>query len=68
LAGGLAATAALVIGWILASRVFDFVWSAPWWAVLPGAATGALLAWLAGWWSLRGVVHRPVALTLRQAE
>lgn len=68
LAGGLAATAALVIGWILASRVFDFVWSAPWWAVLPGAACGALLAWLAGWWSLRGVVHRPVALTLRQAE
>lgn len=68
LAGGLAATAALVIGSVLASRVFDFAWRAPWWAVLPGAAIGAGLAWLAGWWSLRGVVHRPVALTLRQAE
>jgi len=32
------------------------------------AGTTALLAWLAGWWSLRGVVQRPVALTLRQAE
>jgi putative ABC transport system permease protein len=29
---------------------------------------GGLLAWLAGWWSLRGVLERPVSLTLRQAE
>lgn len=68
LAGTLASGASLLIGWVLASRVFDFAWSAPWWALLPGAAVGAMLAWLAGWWSLRGVVHRPVALTLRQAE
>jgi putative ABC transport system permease protein len=32
-----------------------------------GAASGALLALLAGWWSLREVLHRPVMETLRRA-
>lgn len=68
LAGVLSATAALVIGWALASKVFEFEWHAPLWWPLLGALIGALLAWLAGWWSLRGVLSRPVALTLRQAD
>lgn len=68
LAGAMASAAALGIGWALASKVFEFEWHAPWWWPFMGAVVGALLAWLAGWWSLRGVVQRPVALTLRQAE
>jgi putative ABC transport system permease protein len=68
LAGAMSASAALAIGWVLATRVFEFEWQAPLWWPLLGALVGALLAWLAGWWSLRGVVQRPVALTLRQAE
>lgn len=68
LAGAMSATAALGIGWALAEKVFEFEWHAPLWWPLMGALTGALLAWAAGWWSLRGVLSRPVALTLRQAE
>jgi putative ABC transport system permease protein len=68
LAGALAALAALGIGWALAARVFEFAWSAPWWWPLAGAAVGALLSWAAGWWSLRGVMQRPVAETLRRAD
>ena len=68
LAGALAASASLAIGWALSSRVFEFPWTAPWWWPVVGAAIGALLAWGAGWWSLRGVLARPVAMTLRRAE
>jgi len=67
LAGGLAASAALGIGWVLASRVFEFEWHAPLWWPLMGAAVGAVLAALAGWWSLRGVLEQPVVNTLRRA-
>ncbi|WP_286742704.1 FtsX-like permease family protein, partial [Aquabacterium sp. UBA2148] len=68
LAGALAASASLAIGWALSSRVFEFPWTAPWWWPLVGAVVGALLAWGAGWWSLRGVLARPVAMTLRRAD
>lgn len=68
LAGAMSAAAALGIGWGLATKVFEFQWQAPLWWPLFGALVGALLAWSAGWWSLRGVVSRPVALTLRQAD
>lgn len=67
LAGALAASAALGIGWVLASRVFEFEWHAPLWWPLMGAAVGAVLAALAGWWSLRGVLEQPVVNTLRRA-
>ena len=67
LAGALASAVALVLGWVLAHRVFEFEWSAPVW--VPGVAVcgGALLAWAAGWWGLRGVLRRPVVSTLRES-
>jgi putative ABC transport system permease protein len=68
LAGAMSAAAALGIGWALSTKVFEFAWQAPLWWPAMGAVIGAVLAWLAGWWSLRGVLRRPVSLTLRQAE
>ena len=67
LAGALASGVALAVGWALARYAFDFNWSAPPWVPLAGSLTGALLALMAGWWSLREVLRRPVVQTLRQA-
>ncbi|CAH0353626.1 ABC transporter permease [Aquabacterium sp. CECT 9606] len=67
LAGALASSAALCVGWALARWVFEFDWNAPLWWPLMGAAVGAVLAALAGWWSLRGVLEQPVVNTLRRA-
>jgi len=67
LAGALASIAALAVGWALARYVFEFDWNAPLWVPLVGAAAGALLALLAGWWGLREVLSRPVIETLRKA-
>jgi len=68
LAGGLAASAALGMGWALATWVFEFNWQVPWWWPPVGAALGGALALGAGWWSLRGVTQRPVTASLRAAE
>jgi putative ABC transport system permease protein len=67
LAGLLAASAAVLIGALLARYVFEFTWNASPWVPLFGALAGALLAWAAGWMSLRGVLRRPVIDTLRRA-
>lgn len=67
LAGSLAAAAALALGSVLATRVFEFDWNAPLWWLPLGAALGALLAWSAGWWGLRDVLAQPVGQTLREA-
>lgn len=67
LAGGLAAAAALGIGGLLAGQVFDFPWQPPWWGPVGGGAVGAALVSLAGWWSLRGLLNRPVLASLRRA-
>ncbi len=67
LAGFLASSAALAVGWLLAARVFEFHWNPPWWVPLAGAASGAALALLAGLPSLREVLSRPVMETLRRA-
>jgi putative ABC transport system permease protein len=67
LAGTLASIAAVAIGWLLARYAFEFSWNPAPWVPLAGAAAGALLAWAAGWWSLRDVLRRPVLLTLRRA-
>lgn len=67
LAGLLAGCAALLCGWALARWVFEFEWSAPLATPIISAAAGALLAWAAGWPSLRALLRRPVVHTLRQA-
>ncbi|MDP1535998.1 MAG: ABC transporter permease [Burkholderiales bacterium] len=67
LAGVLASTAAIVVGWALARFAFEFEWTASWWVPLAGGAAGALLALAAGWWGLREVLRRPVVETLRKA-
>ncbi len=67
LAGFLAASAALAVGWSLATYVFAFHWNPPWWVPLAGAASGGALALMAGWWSLHEVLARPVMETLRRA-
>lgn len=68
LAGALAASVAMVLGWGLARKVFDFEWTAPPWVPLAAILMGALLSWAAGWWGLRGVLRRPVVQTLREAS
>ena len=67
LAGLLAATAAVVVGALLARYVFEFTWNASPWVPLAGALAGAVLALAAGWMGLRGVLRRPVVETLRRA-
>lgn len=67
LAGILAALVSGVVGWALARYAFNFEWTLTWWLLPAGAVSGALLAWLAGWWGLRAVLRRPVVQTLRQA-
>ena len=67
LAGLLASSAAVVVGWLLARYAFDFAWAPSPWVPLAGAVAGAVLALAAGWWGLREVLRRPVLETLRRA-
>ncbi len=68
LAGLLAGLLALGIAAVLAREVFQFSWQPQPWVPLGVLAGGALLAWGAGWWGLRGVLTRPVVQTLREAS
>ena len=68
LAGFLATSVAMAMGWGLAHFAFEFEWTASPWVPLLGAVVGALLALAAGWWGLRDVLRRPVVQTLRQAS
>lgn len=67
LAGFMASSVAMGVGWAMAHYAFEFNWTAPWFVPLAGALAGGLLAWAAGWWGLAGVLKQPVAQTLRQA-
>ncbi len=67
LAGFMASSAAMAVGWAMAHYVFEFNWTAAWYVPLAGALAGGLLAWAAGWWGLADVLKQPVAQTLRQA-
>lgn len=68
LAGAMAGLLALGVGALLAGQVFQFSWTPKPWVPLVVLGLGALLAWGAGWWGLRGVLRRPVAQTLREAS
>ncbi len=65
LAGLLAAGGALAIGWVLAQQVFQFEFAVRWSSLVWGSGAGAVLAMLAGWLSLRGVLRAPPLATLR---
>lgn len=67
LAGLLATLAASVVAWALARYAFEFTWRASPMVPVAGMAAGAALALAAGWWSLRGLLRRPVLETLRRA-
>jgi putative ABC transport system permease protein len=67
LAGLLASSAAVAVGWALAHYVFGSTWTASPLVPLAGSLAGAVLALLAGWWGLRDVLARPVVETLRSA-
>ena len=67
LGGFLASVLATAIGWGLAHFVFEFAWTLSVRVLLAGSVAGALLALGAGWWTLRGVLQRPVVETLRKA-
>ena len=68
LAGFMASSMALAVGWALARFAFEFAWTPLWWVPLAGGLGGALLAWGAGTLSLAGVLRQPVVQTLRQSD
>jgi putative ABC transport system permease protein len=65
LAGFMASSMALLLGWALARFAFEFAWAPPLWVPLAGGVLGAVLAWAAGSLSLSGVLRQPVMQTLR---
>lgn len=67
LAGTLAAVGAILVGWVLASQVFEFDYRPGWWLIPVGAVIGGAFSAGAGWWSLRSVVGTPPMATLRGA-
>lgn len=66
LAGLLAAAGSIAIGAVLAQQVFQFEYEARWASLAWGTLAGALIAILAGWLSLRGVLRAPPLATLRE--
>lgn len=67
LAGLLAGTGALVVGWALARFVFDFPYVFNPWIVPVGVVSGMLCAFAGGWLGLREVLRQPALATLREA-
>lgn len=51
---------------MLAQQVFQFEYEARWASLAWGTLAGALIAILAGWLSLRGVLRAPPLATLRE--
>lgn len=66
-AGGLAAFAASVLGWVLARYVFQFALFPGLWVWGAGIAGGVLAALVGGHAGLRGVLNSPPLATLRAA-
>ncbi len=66
LAGLLAASAATLIGWVLASQVFDFAFRFNGIVFVAGAGAGILCAVVSGWVGLRAVLRQPPLTSLRE--
>ena len=66
-AGALAATGASLVGWVLATQVFDFEWSVSPLLWIAGLCAGILCAFAGGWFGLRGVLSRAPMQILREA-
>jgi putative ABC transport system permease protein len=67
LAGLMAAIGAQALAVVLATRVFDFHVDVDPWLVPAGVAAGIACAGVGGWLSLRRVLSRPAAQSLRDA-
>jgi putative ABC transport system permease protein len=67
LSGLMAALGAQAIGYVLASRVFEFHIDFNPWLVPVGIVAGVACAGLGGWLSLRRVLARPALQSLRDA-
>jgi len=67
LAGVMGAVGAQALGIVLATRVFDFHLDVDPWLLPAGIATGVACAGVGGWISLRRVLQRPAAQSLRDA-
>lgn len=67
LAGLMAAVGAQALGVVLATRVFDFHLELDPWLLPAGVAAGIACAGVGGWISLRRVLRRPAAQSLRDA-
>lgn len=67
LAGLMAALGAQAIGYVLATRVFEFYLSFDPWLLPAGIAAGIACAGVGGWLSLRHVLARPALQSLRDA-
>ncbi|MBV8665665.1 MAG: FtsX-like permease family protein [Burkholderiaceae bacterium] len=68
LAGALAATGAVAVGWSLARFVFDFSWHFDPLVWLAGIVVGGACALVGGWAGLRNVLKSPPLQTLREAS
>ena len=68
LAGVLATSSALALGWTLARQVLDLPWAVSWWMLPAGGLVGAVLALLTGHLALRGLLGQSVVQTLRVAQ
>ncbi len=67
IAGLLAAAGATAVGWVLATRAFDFPYTFGATAWLFGIAGGVVLATIGGWFGLRPVLNEAPMSTLREA-
>jgi putative ABC transport system permease protein len=67
LAGAMAAVGAQALANVLATRVFDFHVDVDPWLLPAGVAAGIACAGVGGWLSLRRVLRRPAAQSLRDA-
>lgn len=65
LAGLLASSGAALVGWVLASQVFNFAWSTSPLVWIAGLSVGIACAFIGGWFGLRNVLRHPPLQTLR---